>query len=107
MNIDDYQIASRETAIYPEVSSGSDLALSYCALGLASESGEVSGKVKKVLRDGADPYTVRDELGDVLYYVAALASELGLPLSEIARSNMEKLQSRKERGVLQGNGDNR
>lgn len=107
MNVNDYQIASRETAIYPEVSSGSNAALAYCALGLAGEAGEVSGKISKVVRDGADPYTVRDELGDCFWFLAQLASELGVPLSEILRDNLEKLQSRQARGVLSGNGDNR
>lgn len=107
MNVNDYQIASRETAIYPEVSSGSNAALTYVALGLASEAGEVAGCIKKVLRDGADPYAVRDELGDTAWYLSQLASELGFPLSEILRDNLEKLQSRQARGVLSGNGDNR
>lgn len=107
MNVDDYQLASRDTAIYPEVSSGSNLALAYCALGLAGEAGEVANKIKKSIRDGADPYTVKGELGDVAWYLAQIASELGIPLSEILRDNMEKLQSRKERGVLGGSGDNR
>lgn len=99
----DYQRKAARTAIYPKSAK-----LTYPALGLASEAGEVAGKVKKLLRDGElDPLALADELGDVLWYVAALAADLGYDLDAIAERNLEKLQSRSERGTIGGNGDNR
>lgn len=103
-----YQNFTGTTAIYPEAGSGEDIALAYVALGLAGEAGEIANKVKKIVRDGDyDAEALADELGDVLYYVARFAAELGTSLNLVARDNMDKLQSRKERGVLGGNGDNR
>lgn len=100
---DGYQDFTEDTAIYPE-----DKALEYVALGLASEAGEFAGKVKKWIRDGKlDRDAVAAELGDVLWYVARAASELEVYLSDIAYDNVEKLKSRKARGVLGGSGDNR
>ena len=92
------------TAIYPE-----DYRVIYPALGLSSEA----GKIKKVLRDQAGDFAsapleaIKDELGDVLWYVAVLAGDLGLSLDEIAAANLAKLASRKERGRLSGGGDRR
>ena len=78
-------------------------------LGLVGEAGEVAEKLKKSLRDGnkLDIAGLKLELGDVLYYIAVTANHIGSDLQEIAEINMEKLNSRKERGVLQGSGDNR
>lgn len=85
--------------------------LSYFALGLASEAGEVAGKIKKHLRGDKDVPTLREELvgelGDVLWYVAMTAEALDLDLGEVAASNINKLHDRKARGTLQGDGDNR
>ena len=109
MDFKEYQIESRETAIYPNRGNN----FIYPTLGLAGEAGEVAEKIKKVLRDKngiIDEETkvlIQKELGDVLWYVAQIASEIGLDLDDVAKGNIEKLQSRKERGVLQGNGDNR
>jgi NTP pyrophosphatase (non-canonical NTP hydrolase) len=76
--------------------------------GLVGEAGEVAEKVKKYYRDGVlNAEDVAKELGDVLFYVAGLAGHLGYDLSTIAAMNMEKLQSRKDRGKLQGSGDER
>jgi NTP pyrophosphatase (non-canonical NTP hydrolase) len=108
MEISEYQRASRRTAEYPR-----EAWLAYPALGLAGEAGEVAEHAKKVIRD--DRGTVSDErraamskeLGDVLWYVAQLATELGLDLEEIASQNLEKLLSRQQRGVLSGSGDDR
>ena len=108
MTFDDYQMAARRTALYPDQHS-----VTYTALGLASEAGEVAGKVKKVLRDhggdfGPDQVSaIRDELGDVLWYVAMLAADLGLSMDDLAANNLEKLRSRLERGVIGGQGDQR
>lgn len=85
----------------------------YPTLGLANEAGEVAGKVKKLFRDKgghigeADREALKQELGDVLWYLAQIATELGLSLQEIAEANLEKLFSRLERGQIRGEGDNR
>ena len=108
MDLSEYQRQSRRTAEYPR-----DAWLAYPALGLAGEAGEVAEHAKKAIRDNGG--TVSDErraamskeLGDVLWYVAQLASELGLDLNEIANQNLEKLFSRQHRGVLSGDGDER
>ena len=106
---DYYQSQSGQTAIFPK-----EKALEYLALGLTSEAGEVAGKVKKLIRDGEDKegfelkkIAISHEIGDVLWYCAMLAKEVGVPLNEIMRDNLAKLYSRKERGTLQGSGDNR
>ena len=107
MDFRDYQQKAVETAIYPAPS-----AVVYPALGLANEAGEVLGKIKKIIRDGNSDYwsnavIIGDEIGDVLWYIAALCDDLGLEMNDIAKANLNKLASRKERGVLQGSGDNR
>lgn len=104
----EYQELITQFAKYPEKGQMSQLALAYCALGLTGEAGEYSEKVKKWIRDGAfEPAEAAKELGDVLWYLARSAHELGYPLSHIAQMNIEKLTSRKERNALGGNGDNR
>lgn len=111
MHIERYQTLADETAIYP----GKDelTGLLYATLGLTNEAGEVAGKVKKALRDDAGVISLErrealvGELGDVLWYVAAVATELDVSLEEVAARNLLKLTSRKERGVLGGDGDNR
>jgi NTP pyrophosphatase (non-canonical NTP hydrolase) len=108
MELSEYQQLSRRTAEYPR-----EAWLAYPALGLAGEAGELAEHAKKAIRD--DGGTVSDErraamakeLGDVLWYVAQLASELGLELEDVARENLEKLSSRQRRGVLSGSGDER
>ena len=109
VHISDYQERSRATAVYP----GAGHNLTYPALGLCGEAGEAAEKVKKALRDDGGVLTderraaLAAELGDVLWYVAQLATEAGLDLDEIAEHNLAKLLSRKERNVLQGSGDTR
>jgi len=103
--LDDYQLEARKTAVYPN-----DTALQYLTLGLASEAGEVAGKVAKYYRKDDDDFPIEDvvlELGDVLWFVAELASLLGVSMSEIAEENLEKLQARKVNGTLKGTGDHR
>lgn len=108
MEFSEYQRFSRRTAEYPR-----EAWLTYPALGLAGEAGEVAEHAKKAIRDDAGMVTeerraaMSKELGDVLWYVAQLASELGLELDQIARDNLEKLFSRQRRGVLSGSGDER
>lgn len=109
MTFEDYQKLSRETAFYPNAGKN----YIYPTLGLAGEAGEVSEKIKKVIRDkggivdDATKEEISKELGDVLWYVAQIATELELSCENVAAKNIEKLRSRKERGVLGGGGDNR
>lgn len=109
MNFKEYQEKATQTAIYPNIGEN----FIYPALGLVGEAGEIANKVKKVIRD--NNYEMNDkiakdlgkEIGDVLWYCAALCSELGIEMEQVAEENIEKLFSRKDRGQLQGNGDNR
>lgn len=109
MTFEEYQKESRKTAVYPNAGKN----FIYPTLGLSGESGEVAEKIKKVLRDkggiidDATRQEIAKELGDVLWYVAQIGSELGLSLENIASENIKKLFSRKDRGVLKGSGDNR
>lgn len=103
MTFSEYQEAARSTAIYPR-----DRAIVYPALGLTGEAGEVAEKVKKWIRDGnLDKEAIAKELGDVLWYIAALSGDLGIDMDEIAQRNIQKLQDRAARGKIQGSGDNR
>jgi NTP pyrophosphatase (non-canonical NTP hydrolase) len=109
MRFSDYQALSRRTATYP----GAGENIVYPTLGLAGEAGEVAEKVKKMLRDDGGTLgeerreALAAELGDVLWYVAQVATEAGLDLEEIAQANLDKLLSRRRRGVLSGSGDRR
>lgn len=108
MQLDEYQSEIKQFAIYPDANTGSNVELSYLALGLGGETGEVLEKVKKLIRDGKfDKAEVAKELGDVLWYLARMCSAIGYPLDTVAQMNVRKLSSRKERNVLQGSGDNR
>lgn len=110
--MNEYQADAATTAIYK-------WKVIYPALGLANEAGEVLGKLKKLIRDndvrfdGKSKITDQQradlgaELGDVLWYISNLSRDLGLTLNDIAAMNLEKLQSRQERGTLGGSGDNR
>lgn len=109
MTLEEYQTKSRVTALYP----GAGKNFVYPTLGLVGEAGEVADKIKKVIRDNSgvmDDETrieIAKELGDVLWYLAQLSTEIGFSLEEIAQKNIDKLMSRKERGVISGSGDNR
>jgi NTP pyrophosphatase (non-canonical NTP hydrolase) len=117
MLLDEYQEFTSTTAKHAALtSSAAPLTaddLVYTALGINGEAGEVAEKVKKLIRD--DGGSVSDdarvavalELGDVLWYVARMATKLRMSLGDIARMNMEKLMSRRERGTLGGSGDSR
>lgn len=108
MNFSEYQAEAKKTVIYSD-----NLKLTYPTLGLAGEAGEVCNKVKKVFRDKGghlDEDGVSElskEIGDILWYIAALTSDLELDLNTIAKENLEKLRGRQERNVLGGSGDNR
>ena len=109
MELNDYQRESRQTALYPDVGSNAI----YPTLGLVGEAGEVADKVKKILRDKKGVFDkdskdeIKLELGDVLWYISQLSSELGYELEEIANSNLQKLKDRKARGQIGGSGDTR
>ena len=103
MGFDFYQEAAADTAIYKV-----EHQVIYPALGLAAEAGEVANKVKKILRDGNfDRNAIADEVGDCLWYIAALCRDLNVNMGEVAKNNLDKLQDRKKRGTLKGNGDKR
>jgi NTP pyrophosphatase (non-canonical NTP hydrolase) len=103
MTFKQYQDRARVTAIYPR-----EHAVVYPSLGLAGESGEVAEKVKKWIRDGnLDRAAIEKELGDVLWYISALACDLDLELEQIAERNIQKLTDRAARGKIQGSGDDR
>lgn len=105
MNFNMYQEAAIKTAVYPK-----EVHTLYPAIGLVNEAGELLGKVKKTLRGDTDNYpkeALIDELGDVLWYAAALANDLGVTLGAVAQRNLDKLEDRANRGVIKGNGDNR
>jgi NTP pyrophosphatase (non-canonical NTP hydrolase) len=109
MDFNEYQIKSRKTAGYPVIGHP----VIYPVLGLVNEAGEVAGKVKKVFRDQEGQISaeateaLKAELGDVLWYIAQVATELDLSLDEIAEHNIAKLYDRLERGKIRGDGDNR
>lgn len=109
MDFDTYQSFARRTARYPAIGH----AVIYPTLGLTNEAGEVAGKVKKIFRDKggvigkAEQEALKAELGDVLWYLAQLCTELGLSLDEVAQHNLEKLTSRLERNRISGEGDER
>lgn len=104
LTLNGYQSQAATTAIYPAAK-----ALEYLSLGLASEAGEVCGKLAKWYRkDNSFPHEeILDEIGDVLWFISELSRHLGADLSAVANNNINKLASRKSRGVLQGSGDDR
>jgi len=109
MNFETYQINARKTAIYPSLGSN----YVYPTLGLVGESGEVAEKVKKVIRDKNGIFDeetligLKKELGDVLWYVSNICSELNFSLEDIAEENLLKLEKRSFEGKIKGSGDNR
>lgn len=120
MKLNDYQKKAATTAKYPKVSvldsrgfATTGCSWVYPALGLGGETGEILEKLKKILRDcdgqigAAQRDAIALELGDLLWYISTLASELGVSLEEVATANLSKLQSRSARCVLSGEGDYR
>ena len=108
MDLSFYQQKAIQTAIYPAY-----CRISYPAMGLAGECGEVLNKIKKVYRDKQGIFdketkaAIGDELGDVLWYLAVLSQDLGQSLEDIASKNLAKLESRQKRGTISGSGDQR
>ncbi|MCD8386416.1 MAG: nucleoside triphosphate pyrophosphohydrolase family protein [Bacteroidales bacterium] len=108
MTLNEYQQAALATACYPK-----DMSILYPVLGLSGETGEVADKIKKVYRDHNGEFSdeqrraIAMELGDVMWYCASLAHDLGFTLDNIAQMNISKLASRLQRGAISGNGDNR
>lgn len=109
MDFNEYQEKAKKTALYPDIGAR----FVYPALGLANEAGEVAGKIKKVFRDNNGVvdddrlHKIKEELGDVLWYLSQLATDLHLSLDDIANDNIAKLASRMERNKIQGDGDER
>ena len=109
LTFDEYQKNASTTAIYPNRGNN----IYYPTLGLCGEAGEVAEKVKKIMRDNNGQLdddrkiALKKEIGDILWYVAALCSEINVNMSEIAQQNLDKLRDRAERGKLQGSGDTR
>ena len=100
-SINYYQKEAVKTAIYTDP-------IIYPALGLGNEAGEVQGKIKKMLRDGTfNKEDIAAEIGDVLWYIAALCRDLEIDMADVALNNLAKLKSRQERGKIKGSGDNR
>lgn len=110
MTFEEYQKESRKTAKYPAIMGKNFI---YPTLGLAGEAGEVAEKVKKILRDKGGVVSeetkkeITKELGDVLWYLSQIATELDVSLEDVAGENLKKLFSRMERGLISGDGDNR
>lgn len=99
---DEYQTESRKT----RKTSADE---SYALLGLSGEVGELHSYLAKAVRDGyeLDYATVVKELGDILWFVSAIADDFDISLTDIATVNVDKLQSRATRGTIEGSGDNR
>lgn len=108
MTPNQYQLFASKTAVYPR-----NVALQYVVLGLVGEAGELANKVKKVFRDDGGAVTknraeeLHSEIGDVLWYVAQLCTELGFDLDNVMVSNIRKLSLRESKGTLSGSGDSR
>ena len=129
MNLNDYQLKARETAQYPSQPTYSmafpeytnetiraghcDYNLNYIVKGLAGEVGEFLNKLKKIERDRGyiidsdGLISLRDELGDILWYLSMSCFELGLEFDDVAQENLDKLKSRQDRGTIVGDGDDR
>ncbi len=107
IGFNEYQRKAQDTAVYPVIKE----LFVYPAMGLAGEAGELLNKIKKHFRDGTPmpllTQQVKDELGDILWYVATLAKEFGLQLDLVAEANLEKLAKRKAKGTIHGSGDSR
>ncbi len=108
-DFDDYQKRCKKTAVYPKIGKN----FTYPTIGLMGEAGEVANKIKKLIRDDGGKITparreeINAEIGDLMWYVAQLSTELGLKLSDVAKYNLEKLAKRQKENKIHGSGDNR
>lgn len=110
MEIEDYQNEASKTAIFPdELPDFVNTGQVYTVLGQAGESGEISEKMKKAIREDDEQYIqeMRDEVGDVLWYLSQVCEEFDWDMGDVAQENIEKLQDRQRRGKLEGKGDSR
>lgn len=119
MTLNEYQEAAKKTAVYPDVGQGLESGISYTLFGLCGEVGETANLYKKYLRRDFSAERIAltsfdimrakmlDELGDVLWYVSAVANELDISLDSLAQRNLNKLKARAERGTIKGSGDER
>lgn len=102
----EYQAEARKTAGYDP-----KLKITYSTMGLVGEAGELANKVKKLLRGDKNREElidgIKSEMGDVLWYLSALADDINIDLSEVAADNIKKLRDREARGIIKGSGDNR
>jgi len=109
MTFDEYQKEAAKTAKYPDIGNN----YVYPTLGVVGEAGEIAEKVKKIIREDKGKISktkkkeIKKEMGDVLWYLSKLADELKLSFNDIAETNVKKLNSRAERNVIHGSGDNR
>lgn len=102
----EYHAEARKTAGYDPA-----LKITYPTMGLVGEAGELANKVKKLLRGDKNRDEliegIKSEMGDVLWYLATLADDVGVTLDEVAAENIRKLRDRQARGIIKGSGDNR
>lgn len=113
MTFDDYQKKAITTDVYGGKGDFMSIAFINKILGLVGETGEIAEKVKKIQRNQEGQMTEEDrrvllhELGDILWYLSAIAHYLNEPLGKIADDNIAKLFDRKTRNVIKSQGDNR
>ncbi|QMP84213.1 MazG-like nucleotide pyrophosphohydrolase [Streptomyces phage Coruscant] len=113
ISFDAYQLATSETAIYPEANKGTFKAINYCLVGASGEVGEIMNKLGKIIRDNDSEISYEQrkdftkEVGDVIWFLTRAVDEMGFSMEVVLQENLAKLRSRKERGVLSGSGDNR
>ena len=111
--MDEYQLKAQEYDLFEKTNNYNSPAFLEKVLGLCGEAGETADKIKKIIRDKEGKLSqearaeVLKELGDVLWYLGSIARYLDAPLSEVAKMNLEKLESRKRRNLISGEGDNR
>ena len=113
MDFNTYQEKAAKYDLFKPTSTLKEIAFTVKVLGLVGEAGETADKIKKVLRDkdgivsDEDKDLIVKELGDTLWYIASISRYLDVPLSEIAKGNLTKLESRYQRNQIHGEGDKR
>ena len=113
MNIDEYQEKAKKYDFFEETEDFNKVAFLEKVLGIVGEAGETADKIKKIIRDKSgkptdgDKVEITKELGDILWYLANIARYMGVTMTEVAQMNLDKLESRRERNKLHGEGDNR